>query len=169
MAVLAQGSSRPRYAFMLLNLIAEVADGKGSAGPLVRTQSGFVPLRDWLSDTLAHMAMRDPKRRARFAEVESELRKTGRLPADDAVARRMIETEVIEQVRASGKTNLSRAVSELVRAGLLRRHYEGYRVDHQNRGAQRQAVYSLAGAALLLLRSEPASRPEPRQRDLFSH
>jgi hypothetical protein len=34
-------------------------------------------------------------------------------------------------------------VSELVRAGLVRRHYQGYRVDHVNRGAQRNAVYTI--------------------------
>jgi len=32
-------------------------------------------------------------------------------------------------------------VSELVRAGLVKRHYQGFRVDHHNRGAKRQAVY----------------------------
>ena len=48
-----------------------------------------------------------------------------------------------ERVRRSGRCNVSRAVSELVRAGLVRRHYEGWRVDHHNRGARREAVYTL--------------------------
>jgi predicted transcriptional regulator len=55
----------------------------------------------------------------------------------------MNDAEVRERVRASGMTSISRAVSELVRAGLLKRHYQGYRVDHENRGAQRQAVYTI--------------------------
>lgn len=35
------------------------------------------------------------------------------------------------------------AWSDLVKAGLLRRHYQGFRVDHPNRGAQREAVYTV--------------------------
>ena len=50
-------------------------------------------------------------------------------------------------------------VSGLVRAGLLKRHYEGYRVDHDNRGAQRQAFYILAGGARSLV---SATQSEPR-------
>jgi hypothetical protein len=38
-----------------------------------------------------------------------------------------------------------------VNAGLLRRHYQGYRVDHRNRGGQRHAVYTLIGDALRLV------------------
>jgi len=62
-----------------------------------------------------------------------------------------IDDKVRARVRAAGKANLSRAVTELVKAGLLERHYEGYRVDHKNRGAQRHAVYTLAGSARTLL------------------
>src|SRR3546814_1224550 len=72
---------------------------------------------------------------------------SGALPMDEGQATAMVEDAIREQVRASGKTNVSRAVSELVRAGLLKRHYQGYCVDHHNRGAQRQAVYVLAGCA----------------------
>jgi hypothetical protein len=61
-------------------------------------------------------------------------------PAD--VAERLDE-EVRSRILRSGRTNVSRAVSDLVRAGLLRRHYKGYRVDHPNRGAQREAVYTI--------------------------
>ena len=66
----------------------------------------------------------------------------GELP-DDAAAERVIDDAVRDRVRRSGRTHVSRAVSELVRAGLVRRHYQGYRVDHYNRGAQRTAVYTL--------------------------
>lgn len=54
------------------------------------------------------------------------------------------DEEIKARILRSGRTNVSRAVSDLVRAGLLRRHYQGYRVDHLNRGAQRQAVYTIA-------------------------
>lgn len=55
--------------------------------------------------------------------------------------------EVRERLRRSDRTNVSRAVSDLVRVGLLRRHYRGYRVDHHNRGAGREAVCTLTAAA----------------------
>ncbi|USI74876.1 hypothetical protein [Sphingomonas morindae] len=137
-------SSRPRYAFMVLSLIAQAADAAGQAGPYVREANSLTPLRDWLCDALAPMAERDHRRIALRAAVRRDLERDGRLGDLDAdVASRRIDAEVRERVRASGKTNVSRAVSDLVRAGLMRRHYQGYRVDHVNRGAQRQAVYTI--------------------------
>jgi hypothetical protein len=164
---LAKASSRPRYAFMVLNLIADVARADGSAGPHVRAESGIVSLRDWLSDALCPMGGRDPKRLALMARVRCELESSGRLPEDPDKALALIEDEVRDRVRASAKTNLSRAVTELVKAGLLRRHYQGYRVDHLNRGAQRHAVYTLAGRAKCLLgRQSPAHARAARQGEL---
>ena len=76
---------------------------------------------------------------------------------DDAEqAARAIDNEVRERVRRSGRCNVSRAVSDLVRAGLVRRHYQGYRVDHHNRGAQREAVYTITEAAARALWSQRA-------------
>lgn len=155
---IARSSTRPRYAFMLLSLIAEVADARGSAGPFVASATGPMLLRDWLSDTLSQMAGRDPKRHALAARVEAAMRAEGSLPPDEAAARLMIDAEIHHRARLAGKTNLSRAVSELVGADLLRRHYQGYRVDHKNRGAQRQAVYTLIGNARLLL-GRPVAQP----------
>jgi len=148
---IARTSSRPRYAYMLLTLIAEVADARGSAGPLVRSGTALVALRDWLSDALTPMAGRDPRRRALAERVRAELTSEGRLPADPRSADAAVEAELRDRVRASGKANLSRAVSELVSAGLLRRHYQGWQVDHHNRGARRQAVYTLTGLSRTLL------------------
>lgn len=148
---LAHVSTRPRYAFMLLNLIANVARTDGSAGPLVAQGRALVPLRDWLCDALTPMGGRDPRRLALADRVREELAGQGVLPADPEAATHSVDEEVKLRVRASGKTNLSRAVSELVAAGLLRRHYQGYAVDHANRGAQRQAVYTLMGLARGLL------------------
>ncbi|EQB10428.1 hypothetical protein L288_03875, partial [Sphingobium quisquiliarum P25] len=70
---------------------------------------------------------------------------------DTAEAERRVEEEVQSRILRSGRTNISRAVSDLVRAGLLRRHYRGYRVDHPNRGAQREAVYTITPEARLAL------------------
>jgi hypothetical protein len=120
-------------------------------------------LRDWLCDALTPMGRRDPRRLALEARVRDELAAEGSLPAAPAAAAALIEREVRERVRASGKTNVSRAVSELVRAGLLHRHYQGYRVDHHNRGAQRQAVYTLSAPARRLFGLARPERPAPRR------
>lgn len=137
-------SARPRYTFMVLNLIARAAGRGGSAGPYVLNAGERVPIRDWLCDALVPVARRDARRLAIVAEVRETLHARGALPADPAEAASLIEAEVRERVRRSGRCNVSRAVSDLVRAGLLRRHYQGYRVDHANRGAQREAVYTLS-------------------------
>ena len=163
--------SRPRYAFMLLTLIADVARPDGSAGPLVRVDDSLVSLRDWLCDALTPMGHRDPRRMALVERVREELRKEERLTGDATTNEALVQDEVRLRVRTSGKTNLSRAVSELVKAGLLKRHYQGFRVDHLNRGAQRQAVYTLTGRARALVSAPPlARRPatRPRQGDLFA-
>ena len=157
---LAKASSRPRYAFMVLNLIAEVARPDGSAGPFIQRQGVSISLRDWLSDALTPMGGRDPKRLALAARIRTEFEQDSRLAGDEIAMRATIDAEVLERVRASAKTNLSRAVSELVGAGLLRRHYQGYCFDHQNRGAQRHVVYTLIGRSKCLLSrtSEPAAQ-----------
>lgn len=163
--------SRPRYAFMLLTLIADVAKPDGSAGPMVRVGKALVPLRDWLCDALTPMGHRDPRRMALVERVREELRKDERLTGDATADEALVQDEVRARVRASGKTNLSRAASELVKAGLLERHYQGYRVDHLNRGAQRQAVYTLTGRARVLVgapRQTAAPPTRPRQGDLFA-
>ncbi|WP_022681717.1 hypothetical protein [Sphingobium bisphenolivorans] len=170
---LAHCSTRPRYAFMALTLIADAARADGTAGPMVANGERLIPLRDWLSDALTPMGHRDPRRQALMDRVRDDLRSEGRLPDHEADAATMIEEEVRARARAAGKSNLSRAVSELVRAGLVRRHYQGYRVDHHNRGAQRQAVYTLIGDARVLLgkaepQPTPARRPKkPEQLTLF--
>jgi predicted transcriptional regulator len=73
------------------------------------------------------------------------------MPAGAGQAEILVRETVEQRLRHSALTNVSRAVSELVRAGLVRRHYQGYRVDHHNRGAQRQAVYSVTEEALRAL------------------
>ena len=165
--MLARSSSRPRYAFMVLNLIAQVSRSDGSAGPLVAKGGGLIPLRDWLCDALTPMGQRDPRRVALEERIRSDLAMSGALPMDEGQATAMVEDAIREQVRASGKTNVSRAVSELVRAGLLKRHYQGHYVDHHNRGAQRQAVYILAGCARGLIGGrQEQPRAVPHQAEL---
>jgi hypothetical protein len=149
---IADVSPRPRYAFMVLNLIAKAAgNNSGSAGPYVVENDRRISLRDWLCDALMPMAKRDPRRLRIVEEVKASLVEQNALPQDRIEADRMIDTEVRERVRRSGRCNVSRAVSDLVRADLVRRHYQGYWLDHHNRGAQREAVYTLTPAAAAAL------------------
>lgn len=152
MAAIAAASPRPKFSYMLLQLIAEIADERGSAGPNVLIDGAAVPVRDWLCDALVPMAQRDARRRSTVETVRLELEEAKALPADPAEAERQVEAKVRERVRRSGRCNVSRAVSDLCKIGLLRRHYQGYRVDHQNRGAQREAVYTVTPEVLAVLR-----------------
>lgn len=138
---------RPRYNFMVLNLIAKASASSGRAGPYIRDGDRRVPVRDWLCEALVPVAQRDPRRLAIADKVRTELVATRALPADPETANQLIEAQVAKRIRSSGRTNVSRAVSELVRAGFVQRHYQGYRIDHQNRGAQRQAVYTVTEEA----------------------
>ena len=143
MQQVAAHSARPRYTFLVLDLIARAAGPAGRAGPYVREASALVPIREWLCDAISPSAARHHRRLALADQLRMELASRRQLPADPQDAQRVIDDELRARVRASGMTSVSRAVSELVRAGLLKRHYQGYRVDHENRGAQRQAVYTL--------------------------
>lgn len=162
--LLATVSARPRHAFMVLNLIAEAAGPDGKAGPIVWREGQGVMLRDWLCDAILPLGRREPGRQALAERVREGLRQAKSLPVDPALADQVVEAEVVSRLRASCKTNISRAVSELVRAGLLVRHYQGYRVDHHNRGAQRQAVYTLTPTAWQLLGRSPGGRDEAKER-----
>lgn len=142
---------RPRYSFMVLNLIAQASAKTGSAGPYIRDGDQRIPVRDWLCEALVPVAQRDPRRLAIADKVRDELEAKSALPKDPDAADRVIQAQVRKRIRLSGRTNVSRAVSELVRAGFVRRHYQGYSVDHQNRGAQRQAVYTVTEEAMQAL------------------
>lgn len=152
---------RPRYSFMVLHLIAQASSSTGSAGPYVREADKLVPIREWLCDALMPVAHHDSRRAAVIERVRSDLLAHGLMPAEADQADSLIRETVDLRLRHSALTNVSRAVSELVRAGLVRRHYQGYRVDHQNRGAQRQAVYTITEEAFealtIIKRSEDAA------------
>jgi len=156
-AVLVEASNRPRYAFLVLQLVAEIADGRGQAGPFVAQSGVPVLLREWLCSQLLPMSAQPARRaalRARVAEgLKAEL--TGK-PEFDAAR---IEVAVEEQVQAVGRANVSRAISDLVRAGLMSRHYAGYATNHKNRGGGRHAVYVVKPSVLALLR-----KPAPLRR-----
>lgn len=146
---LANASARPRYAFLVLNLISEAADGEGHAGPMVVVGNRTLLLRDWLSDALSPLA-RGQRRESLRQRVAAALAEG--LPGDPVLAEAIVMAAVDERVRVSSKTNVSRAVGDLLRAGLVRRHYAGWRTNHRNRGGQRTAVYTVEANALAALR-----------------
>lgn len=161
--VIAEHSARPRYTFMVLDLIARIARPNGEAGPLVRDGQALVPIREWLAATIALSSTRNHQRRDTAAKVRASLAAAGELPADPAEAERIVDAQVSERIRDTGMTAISRAVSELVRAGLIQRHYQGYLVDHENRGAQRHAVYTVTPAVRAGLHPSIASSENRRQ------
>lgn len=134
---------RPRYALLVLNLIAKAAGANGSLGPYVETGEGRVPVRDWLCQSLAPLARRDCRRRAMVEAVKTEVMARVDSPRDPVELEREFDEQIQARIIRSGRTSVSRAVSDLVKAGVLRRHYQGVRVDHPNRGAQREAVYTI--------------------------
>src|SRR3546814_8355843 len=81
--VLAHSSARPRYAFMVLNLIAKAAGPNGSAGPLIMNEGEQVTVRDWLCDALAPIGHRDPRRQALQERVRGELTGEGTLRSEE--------------------------------------------------------------------------------------
>lgn len=171
-ATLAKVSARPRYAFLVLQLVTEAADARGRAGPLVRDGSSHPPyLRDWLCTQLLPLSERNDRRFALRARVIETLgdRLGGNTQADEA----LIAGAVEEQVLAAGRSNVSRAISDLVKAGFLSRHYAGYATSHANRGGGRHAVYSVEPHILAALGRTVAPaqhRPskQPAQGQLFA-
>jgi len=95
------------------------------------------------------------------------------LSGDETRDAAQIDQAVEEQVLAVGRANVSRAISDLARAGLVTRHYAGYATNHRNRGGGRHAVYVVNPAVLKLLR-RPApthtayAAPTTRQGELFA-
>lgn len=155
LAALAAASSRPRYAFMVLGLIAEAARADGEAGPWVQLPAPMpgsgagmerVSLRDWLARQLVPLAARDRRR------ADLRARVAARIGSSDPDR---VEAALAEEALAIGKANVSRAVSDLVRAGLVRRHYAGRITDHCNRGGRRLAVYRVDPPVLNAIRSRP--------------
>ena len=124
----------------------------GTVGPTVARGDTVLPLRDWQSDALAPLAEQDRRRGDLVALAAKDLVETPF--ADPAAADVTLAAEVQQRVRRSGKTNVSSAVSDRVRAGLLRRHYAGWCEDHDNRGAQRQAVSTIEAQAIRALRTK---------------
>lgn len=171
-ATLAKVSKRPRYAFLVLQLVTEAADVRGSAGPLVRDGSNRpLHVRDWLCTQLLPLSEREDRRSALRARVVEMVRDqlTGDMDADELLVAEAVE----EQVLAAGRSNISRAISDLVKAGYLNRHYVGYATNHMNRGGGRHAVYVVEPQILAAMGRPVALAPhklsrKPVQGQLFA-
>lgn len=149
LALLSTTSRRPRYAFVVLQLITELADERGHAGPFVRSAGKIQLLREWLCEQLLPISEQTGRRAALRSRVEASL--AGTLSGNHEDDELRIEQAVDDQVRAAGRANISRAVSDLVRAGIMDRHYQGYATNHCNQGGGRNVVYVVKRDVLLLL------------------
>lgn len=145
-------SQRPRYTMLVLNLLARAANSKGVAGPYIIDEGQAVPVRDWLGKAMIPMAQRHHRRQAIRSKLLDEMKRENVLPGNPADVDDLLDVQIQDRLQQSARCSVSRAVSDLVRAGLVRRHYQGYRVDHVNRGAQREAVYTLTPEVRAALR-----------------
>jgi hypothetical protein len=136
---LAMKTSRPRYAFMVLHLLAEKAGPGGKAGPFVIDDDHErLTLREYIGKRVARMATFDRRRKQLEARVRHELAPS--LPSDMFEAQQIIDEAVAQRARAVNADNFSRVVGELEKVGYLTRFYQGYRKDHCNKGGMRNLV-----------------------------
>lgn len=135
---LSEASSRPRYAFAVLALLAEQAGPGGKAGPFIVDDDERLSLREYIGKRLARLSGRDHRRKALERRVRAEM--ADKLPDDLIEAQKLVDQAVSERVRASGANNFSRVVGELEKAGYIARYYEGYRTPHTNKGGCRNLV-----------------------------
>ena len=149
-------SRRPRFAFMVLNLLSEAADSRGHAGPLVTHNGETLPVRMWLGGTLARMGDKHQRRADMRRRVAATIEQaTPEIENGEPVApptEEDLDKAVEERARVTSGANVSRAVSDLVKCGLVKRTYAGRWTGHHNRGGERHAVYIVEADALAALR-----------------
>ena len=63
---LAATCERPRYSFVMLNLIAQVSARSGTAGPYIEHDDQLLPVRDWLWIALSSVGRREYHRSAKI-------------------------------------------------------------------------------------------------------
>jgi hypothetical protein len=105
------------------------------------------------------LSSRDGRREAMRERVRASI--ADRLSGDEEADQALLDQELESQARNVGRQNVSRAISDLVKAGLVTRHYAGYATNHINRGAGRHAVYVLSPIALRAL-GKPAVTTESK-------
>lgn len=148
LASLASYSARPRFAYILLGLMSEVADNKGRVGPLVGQNA--MTVRDWLASSVVPLSAHHRRRKALLDRMRLQF--AAELEDNPDTMEQILQAKLDERAMQAAKTNISRAMTELERAGLVKRHYAGYRTNHHNRGGRRFAVYTVMPEALAALR-----------------
>src|SRR3546814_16651663 len=94
---LATTSSRPRYAFAVLALLAEQAGPTGKTGPFITDEDEEkLPLREYIGMRLARMSGRDSRRRQLESRIREDLQDV--LPEDMFEAQRIVDEKVPERV-----------------------------------------------------------------------
>lgn len=148
---LSEKSTRPRYAFMVLNLLCEQAGPGNRAGPFITNPDGQpLPLREWLGERMSRMSGRDKRRRELTRRIRASMQ--DRLPNDLIDAQKLVDEAVAAHVRSTGADNASRVLAELEQCGYLTRFYQGRVTNHENRGGLRNLVCILDGDAVAALR-----------------
>lgn len=147
-----ESSTRPRYAYMVLSLLAERAGPEGKVGPdVIDDDQERLTLRDFIGKRLARLSGYRTRRRRLEQRIRTEL--AGKLPEDLFEAQAIVDRHVEERVRQTSAANFSRVLTELEKAGLVNRFYQGYRTNHANRGGQRHLVCVLDGDVSAALRT----------------
>src|SRR3546814_1722662 len=132
---LATTSTRPRYAFAVLALLAEQAGPTGKTGPFITDDDEEkLSLREYIGKHLARMSGRDSRRKQLERRIREDLK--DKLPEDLFEAQKIVDEAVSERVRTTGADNFSRIVGELENCGYIARYYEGYRNPPSTRGGQ---------------------------------
>lgn len=135
---LSEHSRRPKYAFAVLNLLAEQAGPGSKVGPFIEDEGQELPLRVWIGKRLSRLSGRGSRRKMIEQRIRQEL--ADKLPEDLFEAQKIVDAAVEDYVSACGANNFSRVVTELEKAGYVSRFYQGYRTNHSNRGGLRNLV-----------------------------
>jgi hypothetical protein len=149
---LARNSRRPRYALMVLTLLSEAADRRGQAGPFVEVEGQRLPVRLWLGGTLAKMSAHHKRRADMRERINQTMAAAPHDATSDSEIATKLEQRVTERARDVGGANISRAVTDLVRCGLVTRQYVGNWTRHARKGGHRHAAYVVSQDALAALR-----------------
>lgn len=141
-------SGRPRFAFQVLSLLSEAADRRGQAGPYVVADGQEIPIREWLGHQVSKTSRKHYRRYAMRARICEALSVNEKVEETDAQVDRLVGA----RATVAGGANVSRAVTDLEKCGLVRRYYKGEHIDHVRKGGRRHAVYVVMPEAMAALK-----------------
>lgn len=134
-------SDRPRLTYQVLTMLASLSRKDGRIGEKVKLKDGvgWEPVRDHIARALLQLTRINP------ADAKDSSVRTRRLEEGP--------TKAEENMLASRKTIVSRAMVALEKAGLIRIVYRGHTVDRNNRGGGRYADYMLEPSVRAVVRA----------------